>query len=174
MGLAIVYPDSAVSLLFEEILLFSHSDSGKLLKILRLASLTVSSIQDEDPFAVFLALSHLPHLEEILRLPLTFAQLRVLRLQRHRWRSMPQLKSIRRANILLFNHTIETFLAEELFNDLLPLLPAVFCGLEHLDIFVVNYNTSREISQYETHRRQQLSTRARELFQGLRHCSARW
>lgn len=127
-----------------------------------------------DPFAVFLALSHLPNLEEIIRVPLTFAQLRALRVQHHRLGSMPQLRSIHRAKILLFNHTIDTFLAEELFNDLLPLLPAIFCCLEDLDICVVNYNFHRPVSQYENRLRQQLSTRVKELFPGLHHCSVRW
>lgn len=122
----------------------------------------------------FHSLSRFSHLRDILYVPLYICQLRALRLQRLPPGTLPRLTRIRRAEICIINgwENGKNDVSAELFSDLLPLLPDIFCSLEYLSLFF--YQIDPFLCGPADALSQQLSNRVRELFPGVRHCTAEY
>lgn len=113
-------------------------------------------------------LRHLRHLQYIHWIPLYVEQLRALR---RRQRLPATLPSIRHATITIYSvgENGDPFQTAELFDQLLPLLPRIFCSLESLYIYLyLRPGTRREDGLSS----EQLSTRVGQLFPGLKECGA--
>lgn len=125
------------------------------------------------PFQLELApffsdLSRLSKLREIAYVPLYINKLRAFRLLHPLPGSLPRLFSIQRATIIIYQGEEGDFQPEELFDELLPILAVIFCGLEYLDISL----SPGPASQCSQPLSLQLLNRVNQLFKRLGHCIA--
>lgn len=101
------------------------------------------------------------------------SQLRALRLQRSRFLGiLPRLRHIQEANLSIYNcdsrpGSADAFQEGELFNEILPLVADVFCGLESLFLTVVKLPITAKRSIHGS-LTEQLTTKVKQLFSGLK------
>lgn len=125
----------------------------------------------DDLFQAFVELSRLSHLRIISRVPITIGHLHALHLQYSRpggVLSLPRLNNIRVANLVIYTSVSlqETFQEAELFNELLPFVAEVFCGLGCLSLTVLKGPITPD-TPIDGPLTEQLSAKVKELFTGL-------
>lgn len=139
-------------------------------------NLVLSLPLQADLLTYLTALSHLPKLYDIFYVPLSISQLRALRLRFPLPGTLPRLRSIARAAILIHNSPTEQedpFQSRELFDTLLPLLAYVFCGLNEYAICFSEKVGQPKIQADET-LSEQFSARMRLLLPRTLQCRARY